>query len=31
MDFPGNGSIYMGQYLKFIRPVYVRGRICVIE
>ena len=29
MDFPGNGSIYMGQELKFYRPVYVGGRICI--
>ena len=27
MDFPGNGSIYMGQELKFYSPVYVGGRI----
>jgi len=34
MDFPGNGSIYLGQDLKFIKPVYVGDRIhikCVIE
>lgn len=29
MDFPGNGSIYMGQDLKFARPVYVGARICI--
>ena len=34
MDFPGNGSIYLGQELKFISPVYIGTRIkisCVVD
>lgn len=34
MDFPGNGSIYLGQDLKFIAPIYVNTEIeitCIVE
>lgn len=34
MDFIGNGSIYLGQELKFILPVYVGTKIkisCVVD
>lgn len=29
MDFPGNGSIYLSQDLKFIKPVYIGDKICI--
>ena len=28
-DYPGNGSIYMQQELKFLRPVYIGEKICI--
>lgn len=34
MDFPGNGSIYLGQDLKFIAPLYIDEEIeitCIVK
>ena len=35
MDLPGEGSVYLGQELKFVKPVYigdqVTATVCIVE